>query len=969
MGVRAATSPELTLFRTAGQFSRFWLAFYKPNTIYTARLASVPTSTDMVGQISFSSGVGTLADVKKEMTLWVGSTAGARDLGICRIRKAAIAGTFYIGLTSEINWQANCYLTVVDAFRIAARVPRMDAGALKMDYDISFSDQYTSFEPVPVLGTDAVAWLTGASVNVLFDAGDSWVFGSTISTFAWSAPGASASSGMATATPTITYNATGYYTVYCTVTSAAGKSYTGIRHVFVFGSAFMPQAVELTSSPSGSLDDGGWDYSLKMYASADPTNVIDGCLAVLFGEDWYGSTKQSIGQVANRENIICMGYVAGESIDWDPEVSEVEFSIEGAHSWMGEIEIAPIKQTIATNTPSSWDTMPAMTVDRALWHLLHWRSNVTALMDVRLTGDARYLPETDSEGSLWQQVSDIAWSKIFALPFVDRFGRLFVNVDPQLTPLASRTWATVMTIAKQDWKNQIQIKRVTRRPLSMLSISGWISDISGNVNTVYSLAMGHVHGRYGKPEILDKFLASSQTQFNTLAGLYVGWKNRELEFEIALGENNRMVDLFPPQYLAISLAAGDTPRGIAYSGKLIPRTVTLEYDPEAFCFETVLECEQETFAALAVDGDVPASSGVEDWDYSSFPDMDMPDMTGIEDITELPPSVDNPNHPKTVVIASTKGVHYTTYFDATSPTWQAMNNGLDATLFSASKQMIVTPNGAIWLLLRGALDYVYRASKVGAAFELMATSVSLDGGSINGIGYNPNAAEQVAVVAGTTDGFFGPSRLWVGSAGGFTAGGATWGSRPATGCAIVYKSNNWYVFYAAAIPFSTSYAVKLTATGGIVTSANIHTATGQDNTAKFAVARASDIFQWDNAASAGFNIITSALVPTRYTTIDITTNHQGVAFSPDKTIAMGAVRTTLTPYLSTDGGASWSSVAGVLSTGSDIWENCKDNNRWIFGGGSTLRLTVDRGTSYVDKAGNLGYIAALLDIEAIRFIA
>ena len=78
---------------------------------------------------------------------------------------------------------------------------------------------------------------------------------------------------------------------------------------------------------------------------------------------------------------------------------------------------------------------------------------------------------------------------------------------------------------------------------------------------------------------------------------------------------------------------------------------------------------------------------------------------------------------------------------------------------------------------------------------------------------------------------------------------------------------------------------------------------------------------------------------------------------------------TAVPYLSTDGGATWSSVSGVISVGSDIWENCRDDNRWIFGGGTTLRLTVDRGASYVEKAGNLGYIAPLIDIQGIRFIS
>jgi len=178
---REATAPELALLRTPGQFSRLWLGIYKPNVIYTALLNGAPSSTDMVGTISFDGGSGTLADVKKEMTLWVGSTAGARDLGICRLRKAPISGTFYISMTSEMDWEYNCHLTVVDMFSFAQRAPRMDGGVLKLDYENTYSDQHEDFEPVPVLGAHAVVWLVGSDVDVEFDASDSWVFDSTIS--------------------------------------------------------------------------------------------------------------------------------------------------------------------------------------------------------------------------------------------------------------------------------------------------------------------------------------------------------------------------------------------------------------------------------------------------------------------------------------------------------------------------------------------------------------------------------------------------------------------------------------------------------------------------------------------------------------------------------------------------------------------------------------------------------------------
>src|SRR5690349_2998408 len=156
---RALTSDELTLLRADGPWSKLYLAVLVPNTIYTARLASLPSSNDKVHTISFNTGSGTLGNVVAGMMLYVGTSAGAHDLGTCRIRKAPIAGTFYIGLTSNIVWQSNCYLTVVDDFDLWAKHAVIDAGALKMDVDVAYSNQHASFNPVPVLGSHAVLWL------------------------------------------------------------------------------------------------------------------------------------------------------------------------------------------------------------------------------------------------------------------------------------------------------------------------------------------------------------------------------------------------------------------------------------------------------------------------------------------------------------------------------------------------------------------------------------------------------------------------------------------------------------------------------------------------------------------------------------------------------------------------------------------------------------------------------------------
>ena len=172
---RAITAPELALLRSEGQWSKLYMAVLVPNTIYTARLASLPSSNDQVYEISYNTGSGTLGNVKAGMLGYVGTIAGAYDLGFFRVRVAPDGSKFYIGETSEIDWLNNplCHLTIVDDFDLHPRHIHVDEdGGLLMDVNIEYSDQHESFDPVPVLGSHAVLWLTGATVSADFDASD-----------------------------------------------------------------------------------------------------------------------------------------------------------------------------------------------------------------------------------------------------------------------------------------------------------------------------------------------------------------------------------------------------------------------------------------------------------------------------------------------------------------------------------------------------------------------------------------------------------------------------------------------------------------------------------------------------------------------------------------------------------------------------------------------------------------------------
>src|SRR5690606_33955324 len=128
--------------------------------------------------------------------------------------------------------------------------------------------------------------------------------------------------------------------------------------------------------------------------------------------------------------------------------------------------------------------------------------------------------------------------------------------------------------------------------------------------------------------------------------------------------------------------------------------------------------------------------------------------------------------------------------------------------------------------------------------------------------------------------------------------------------------------------------------------------TGSDASVKgiASVGNQEKAMMWDNGGVAGYNMIESSAT---YSTLINPVNRYGAVFSPGGLYGMGASGGIHTPYKTTDGGASWQSVGGVNPVGFDVWESCGDNNRFIFAGGTEIRLTMDFGASYENKAGNL----------------
>lgn len=707
MAVKIVSAGEQTKIRSDGQFSKLGLAIQPGPSVFSARVNGTP-GTDKVVAITYDGGSPVSAAVLEGMTLLVGSSAGAGDKGQARIRTAhtgASTGTLSIGETSEIDFADNDYLTVIDEFAPWTRPVRTDTSVdppvVYMDYGVAYSNQHDTFKPVPVFGSPAVAWLIGASVDVEFDAADSWVPNSTVNAWAWSSTGGTWDTPTAQQA-TLTITATGVYRVTLTVTSAAGGTATGYRYVFVYSEASPPITQFAPNSPPAS-DDNGWNFSVICWAEATQATIRDRALVVLFARDYYNGAEGSIGPLAGRENVIAWGWIAGESITWNAEQSAVTFDVRGPHYWLSQMTAYPAGQEFTNDTPAAWTQMQNNSVDKMLWHIAVWRSTLTLCTDCSVMGNNEFVVgESVPALSVWDQIVTVArWQ--LAVPRVDRYGRLWVQVDAQFVPSADRGGiVTSMAITKNDWRDSIEFARSIVNPVGMVDVSGIYFD--GYTPLAYfARCKGNVFDRLGKPETVDRLVIADQDTATILAGLV--WAQRNNEYPrtpVKLAQNNRFLDIAPRQYVTLSLAATDTPRGVSFTDKkFIPRRVSFPWDAASGLMTCEVELEAATTEAKAEVADFPAelptgavsvlpspptnSGGTDggDWVYVLTASRlgrtrnftaDSPtwtDITGLLFGAVLYGMCLDPFDPRnTAYITSDLGVFKTTNLDAPNPTWR-----------------------------------------------------------------------------------------------------------------------------------------------------------------------------------------------------------------------------------------------------------------------------------------------------------
>jgi hypothetical protein len=386
------------------------------------------------------------------------------------------------------------------------------------------------------------------------------------------------------------------------LTGTNGKIWQAHRYVYVLpidlSSGVNSQFILESFSTSKSA--GGPSFSVTLFGDAEYSLIRKQAKVLLVARDFFSGSESGIGQQTGRENILSSGWISEESITWDPDHTSVKFKVEGPQYWLSKMSSFPsgIEDTdFADNgggAPTRWTEMEDLTVDKALWHFLHWRTTATRMMDCVFTYNEWRAAQILALGTdLWAQIQSIGSATILADPLCDRFGRLFVQINPFYTSLAVQgAFPRVFDLTSTD----ILACEITPRifwEISYLEVSGVWYGGGLTYTAIGAYSPGNVPGHFGSPDSKTELvLPNSQTEVNELAGVVAGaGAGPIVEAEFELAGNYRLVDITPYQKVEMTISSEDNVRGLAGTFSFYVEDITFDYDEEASVLTLTIFCK------------------------------------------------------------------------------------------------------------------------------------------------------------------------------------------------------------------------------------------------------------------------------------------------------------------------------------------------------------------------------------------
>lgn len=287
-------------WRTFPQSFDYYVYIHQPIVVFRARVPSPIAVSYPLAEVDYTSvTVGSYTDIEPGMTVRFGSSAGAWDYGIQRIRKSATSGKIYIGWSSqgrywgEVDIKPDAYIEVLDLREVWSRIPRiLDDGTMYKDYDLDFSTYGNEPPPVSNAGVGYADFLNDDDeITVNFVDTGSFVTTDTgsISSRAWVFPDGTPSSSTSSNPGDVTFTE-GFRYCSLEVTDSHGHSHTSYVPVLAAGKTgtYRPTKCVIESHKRRA---DGQSISIRLLEDTPETTYPPGTLVMVWAREKQGMVR------------------------------------------------------------------------------------------------------------------------------------------------------------------------------------------------------------------------------------------------------------------------------------------------------------------------------------------------------------------------------------------------------------------------------------------------------------------------------------------------------------------------------------------------------------------------------------------------------------------------------------------------------------------------------------------------------
>lgn len=579
--------------------TKLHLYFHTPAPVFKARV-NMASATYPLASITFDGvTLGAYTDIEFDSTLLLGTSDGADDLGRVRVQKPASSTEIFISRSSrgiedgQLDVEDNAYITVLNDFRVWARLPYYDlvAGIDYKDGDVEVGDFNTDLPPLANCGSGFADYIDPSTSVITVEFPNEGVNlsrpmadGATITTYNWDVKDGTITVGTAADDVITATFPAGFRYVGLTVTDSNGVSHSSRCPVLAIDPAADVTVKEYQLNQR--LEWKGQTLDVNIHSPLDRSDYPDGTL-VMF---WWDEPANP----GDRSHMKFVGWVDNERYGISRR-KEGRTSTTTLHcvDVCGRLSVLPgFPQAISRiEDESPWSYMPSLDMNKSLWYLLFWHSTAVNLADfiLPINGDDYDAMRLDASGAaLFQQVDSQAQKMV-----PDHYltcnakGQMVFQKDWRLEDVGDRP--TVSHIITEDYWNDLQVE-YNRHPKVYVLRSGAVLsstelDENDEIPLVFSIAPSDAEafGQGNLEQIESEGLALSQSALNKSEGhRYAMLNSRYGDFTLRDPSGSEFWDYEPALFNRVQL---NIPEGYAYQRGLdftqgvgLIKNITINYE-------------------------------------------------------------------------------------------------------------------------------------------------------------------------------------------------------------------------------------------------------------------------------------------------------------------------------------------------------------------------------------------------------